>query len=167
MPKDYSCVDHYPENVDAAGVVARLLDGLGFRFFWATHGLEEDDFDFSPKEGSNTLGWMVRHVWGLMNWIHLHAFGSQASRPSSITDQRDHALGLIWTIRSHVAHLTSDELAEIRIEGLPFWHMVNGPISDAISHVGQINYVRRMMGKPSPGANVFTCNPPPGWPSPE
>jgi hypothetical protein len=123
MPKDYSRVDHYPENVDAAGVIVRLLDGLGFRFYWATYGLVESDFVFNPKDGANSLGWIVRHIWGLMNWIHLHIFGSQVSRPASITDQRDHALGLIWAIRNHFAGLTNDELAEIRI-----WSMDPSPM---------------------------------------
>ncbi|MHC4608217.1 MAG: hypothetical protein ACYTAF_15010 [Planctomycetota bacterium] len=38
---------------------------------------------------------------------------------------------------------------------LPFWNLINGPISDALTHVGQINALRRQAGKPAAGANVF------------
>lgn len=83
-----------------------------------TDGLAEADYDFVPGEGCNSLRWMVRHVWGLTNWIH------------------------------------------IRIEGHPFWHIINGPLCDALTHVGQIRYLRRLLGKQGPEANVFLGRPP-------
>jgi hypothetical protein len=48
----------------------------------------------------------------------------------------------------------------LTIDGRPFWHIINGPISDALSHVGQINSFRRLAGNPTPKANVFTGSPP-------
>ncbi len=38
--------------------------------------------------------------------------------------------------------------------------MLNGPISDALTHVGQVNSFRRLSGNPVYGANVFTGTPP-------
>jgi len=86
--------------------------------------------------------------------------GEQAKRPSSKIDQRDHVLDLIRMIREDITSMSDKQLAAVRIEGLPFWHIINGPISDALSHVGQINMARRLMGKPTPEANVFRCDPP-------
>ena len=38
----------------------------------------------------------------------------------------------------------------------PFWYMLNGPIADALTHVGQITTWRRIAGNPQPnGVNVF------------
>ena len=34
----FHSVDDYPDVVSAGAVMARLLDGLGFRFRWATDG---------------------------------------------------------------------------------------------------------------------------------
>jgi hypothetical protein len=87
--------------------------------------------------------------------------GEQAKRPSSIIDQRDHVLELIGMTREDITDMSDEQLAEARIEGLPFWHIINRPISDALSHVGQINMACRLMGKPTPEANVFRGDPPP------
>jgi hypothetical protein len=103
---------------------------------------------------------MVSHIWGLLNWIYLNITGVQAKRPLSKIDQRDHVFDLIRMVRENIAKMSDEQLAEVRIEGLPFWHIINGPISDALSHVGQINMARRLMGKPTPEANVFRCDPP-------
>ena len=157
---DYHRIDEYPERVNAVAVVLRLLDGLGFRFYWATYELDGDDYGFTPAEGGNSIGWMVSHIWGLLNWIYLNITGEQAKRPSSEIDQRNHVLNLIRMIQEDINRMSDEQLAEVQIEGLPFWHIINGPISDALSHIGQINMARRLMGKPTPEANVFKCDPP-------
>ncbi|MCK5671198.1 hypothetical protein KAI10_07435, partial [Candidatus Bathyarchaeota archaeon] len=42
----------------------------------------------------------------------------------------------------------------------PVWNLINGPLSDALTHVGQIASWRRMNGNPIPGARVFHGEPP-------
>ena len=42
----------------------------------------------------------------------------------------------------------------------PFWNMINGPLADALTHVGQINSWRRLAGNPAPKADVFRGRPP-------
>jgi hypothetical protein len=38
--------------------------------------------------------------------------------------------------------------------------MINGPLADALTHVGQINAFRRLAGNPTPKARLFTGEPP-------
>ena len=39
---------------------------------------------------------------------------------------------------------------------LPFWYWINGPLADALTHVGQITSWRRIAGNPQlKGVNVF------------
>jgi hypothetical protein len=39
----------------------------------------------------------------------------------------------------------------------PMWNVINGPVSDAIYHVGQIVAFRRAAGNPMhPGVSVFS-----------
>jgi len=160
MPPLFYRVDDYPDEINAAGILVRLIDGLGFRFFWATDGLGESDYDYAPEQGGNSLGWMVAHIWGLTNWVRINLTGERASRPRSIPEQRDHVLEMLCGLREHFSRLSAIELSRIKIEGYPFWHMINGPIADALTHVGQINYARRLAGAPVSTANVFTCDPP-------
>jgi hypothetical protein len=42
-----------------------------------------------------------------------------------------------------------------------FWYSLNGPLADALSHVGQILSWRRILGNPQRvGVNVFLRKPP-------
>ena len=46
----------------------------------------------------------------------------------------------------------SDDLEQFDTEGVKFWNMINGPISDAIWHCGQLVTLRRASG------NSFNSN---------
>lgn len=155
-------LDAYPENVSAGGVMARMLDGLGFRLYWATADLKDEEYSFSPGKGAMRIGDLIGHVWGLSHWMCLNLFGKEEVRPKAIGEQRDHALQLIKKLRDFFCGLNEKELMDIQIEGRPFWHFINGPISDALTHVGQINSFRRMAGNPPLKANVFLGQPPEG-----
>ena len=59
---------------------------------------------------------------------------------------------------------SSDDLEDymVRFESadkfseFPFWNLLNGPIADAINHVGQVVSFRRSSGNPiHPGVRVF------------
>ena len=43
----YYEIPDYPEEMSAKGIIMRLLDGLGFRFYWATEGLSESDYSYA------------------------------------------------------------------------------------------------------------------------
>lgn len=155
----YRSVTEYPDRVDGPAVLARLLDGVGHRLYWATEGLTDADYAYKPCEGANTIGGILRHVWGLVNWMCEHILdGSyKAHRPGTFTEQRDAALVLCKKLRDHVISLSDDELSRIVIQDHPFWHMINGPVADALTHIGQISYLRRAAGNPNPGkASVFS-----------
>jgi hypothetical protein len=150
----------YPPHANGPSVIARLLDGLGFRFRWATEGLFAEHYAFSPGQGCQSIGELVRHVWGLINWVHLSVFGEGEPRPEDPPAQREHALEMLYKLREHFASLDDAALEAMTIDGRPFWHMINGPLADALTHVGQINAFRRLAGNPTPKAGLFTGEPP-------
>jgi hypothetical protein len=78
----YSVQTYPPPN--ANGVLLRLIDGLGYRFYWAIEGLTADDASFSPGHGAMSIDKLIEHVWGLFNWIHLNVLGAAwpEERPS-------------------------------------------------------------------------------------
>lgn len=148
MSIPYESVETYPEEITATSVIVRMLDGLGFRFRYATEGLTSQDYQFSPGQGCRTIGEIVEHVWGLFNWICQNIFGEGETRPEEIEAQRVHSLELILKLRAHFEQLDDGELAEVTIMKRPFWHIINGPLSDALTHTGQINTLRRLTGNP-------------------
>lgn len=150
----------YPGAVSGTTTLVRLLDGLGFRFRWSTEGLSHEDYGFRPAPDCMSIEELVRHVWGLVNWVCLSMGldGFERGDDGSIT--RRHILEMTHALRGALGSMSDEDLRGVTIEGRPFWHIINGPISDALTHVGQINSFRRLAGNPTPKANVFVGSPP-------
>ena len=162
MMIDFERIPDPPETVGAGSVMARLLDGLGFRFRWATTGLQEADYAFRPGPDTMSIGELVAHTWGVVNWVGLSVFGEErVPRPSEAAAQRLAVLEIVSALRDAFSAMDDEALQALTIgRGQPFWNMINGPIADALTHVGQINAFRRLAGNPTPQANVFLGQPP-------
>lgn len=157
----YNKIPEYPDHISGTSILARTLDGLGFRFYWSTEDLRAEDYSFRPSQDSRSIGEIIQHVWGLMNWVSISVRQESYRRPEKIESVRGLVLVMIRDMRNALYSMRNEELEEISIEGKPFWHIINGPISDALTHVGQINSFRRLAGNPVPRANVFLGTPPP------
>lgn len=46
----YKQIPEYPEQYTSGNVIARFIDGLGYRYYWATEGLREQDLAYKPSE---------------------------------------------------------------------------------------------------------------------
>jgi hypothetical protein len=158
--KQYHHIPNYPLEVSAGTILTRLLDGLGFRFYWATEGLRDQDYGFRPSSDCMSVEELVRHIWGLVNWVIIYSTETRYTRPGTVQEIREQILEMIFYLRNTIQEMSAEEISEITIEGRPFWHIINGPVSDALTHVGQINSFRRLSGNPVYGANVFTGTPP-------
>ena len=150
----------YPAAVSGTTTLVRLLDGLGFRFRWSTEGLSEEDYGFRPAPDSMSIEELVDHVWGLVNWVSQSVGLDEFEKGDDASITRMRVLEIIHALREAIISLSDEDLKEIKIRGMPFWHIINGPLSDALTHVGQINSFRRLAGNPTPKASVFTGTPP-------
>lgn len=157
-----------PEHYTPGGVVSRMIDGLGFRYYWATESLTEEDLAYRPGETNRTIGETVDHIYGLSNVILNAALKKpnerreDSSKPSGYLEIRKATLKNLE--KASVIMLDSDSLEEhkaifVRESGtseFPFWNMINGPIEDAVWHCGQVVSLRRAAGNPMPsGVSVF------------
>ncbi|NIA15441.1 MAG: hypothetical protein GWP08_15355 [Nitrospiraceae bacterium] len=160
MDSIFRSIKTYPDRKDANGVVMRLLDGLGYRFYWATEGLSDVDVSFSPRKHSQSIGELMTHIWGLAHWVHLNLLGKRLTdaRPDNPAEARVQALDTLAAIREYVARVDEQELFACEVEGMPFWHVINGPLADVLTHTGQIASLRRLNGNPVLKHNVFLCH---------
>lgn len=166
---DFRSLPPGPDAVSGAVVLARMVEGLGFRFFWATEGLRDEDLGFRPAPGTWCIHELARHVLGLATWVAM-ATGALPEAPAPTGTQtpfaevRERVMETLSQLRARLAALSDGEIAGIRIglrgETHPWPHLVNGPLADALTHVGQINLLRRASGNPVPRANVFLGRPP-------
>ena len=163
----YYEIPDYPETFTAGTVAARLVDGLGFRYYWATEGLREEDLSYKPSPEGRTTGETIDHIYGLSKVIvnsTLNKPNTGAEEPKmSFEEKRKQTLINIKTAADILR--TSDNLTQFKIvferEGgnteFPFWNNLNGPIADALWHCGQVVLLRRASGNPyNSKASVFT-----------
>jgi len=163
MSRFYEIPD-YPEKASGPSILTRLLDGLGFRFYWSTEGLRDEDYSYRPSHDSRSIDEIVRHIWGLVNWVCISIVDVNFEKPTKIEFVRNSILDMLSNLRDTILSLSDGDLEKIQIEhrsrARPFWHLINGPISDALTHVGQINSFRRLSGNPSSKVSVFLGLPP-------
>jgi hypothetical protein len=147
-----------PDTLSTGAVLARLCDGLGFRLHWATEGLREEDIDFRPAEGSLTTRELLQHIHRMVQWVDHCLGGEPASEPRpDFRAERSAALTRIQILSHRLRSMSEKDLAQAELTrgetALPIWNAVNGPLADALTHVGQINTYRRVSGNPSPRIN--------------
>ena len=156
----YYEIPEYPETYTAGTVAARMVDGLGFRYYWATEGLREEDLAFKPNEDARTTAETIDHIYGLTNVIKnatlkQPTIGGQAQPEPTFEEKRKKTLENI-KIAADILR-TSEDLTELNMifknsngstYEYPFWNEINGPIADAIWHCGQVVLLRRSSGNP-------------------
>ena len=163
----YYEIPDYPEEYNEGTVVARLLDGLGFRYYWATEGLRDEDLAFKPSDEARSTGDTVDHIAGLVNFVMnsaLHKTNENVDLEGlTFSEKRAKTLNMIKKIADIFRE--TDDLSKFKIvfrrgdqtNELPFWNNINGPIADAIWHCGQVITHRRTSGNPyNSKASVFT-----------
>lgn len=145
----YYEIPEHAETYTAGTVAARMIDGLGFRYYWATEGLRDEDLAYKPGETSRTSSETLDHILGLSNFI----LGSISKTPMkreegdlSFKDKRKLTLMNFKKASDILRH--ADDLAQFDSSRFPFWNIVNGPIADALWHCGQIVLLRRASGNP-------------------
>lgn len=165
----YYQIPDTPATYTAAMVAARMVDGLGFRYFWATEGLTEKDLNYKPGDDARTTFETLEHINGLLqvlfNAVHKTSNKSAtAANKLSFSEMREQTLKNIKAA-SDILKRPDTKLEEFDMvfersignsTRYPFWNLINGPIADALWHVGQVVSFRRGSGNPLPkGVNVL------------
>jgi hypothetical protein len=162
-PLPYYEVPEYSETFTAGTVAARLVDALGFRFYWASEGLSDKDLVFKPNEEARSVEETINHILDL-SYIVVNSTlkkGNEKVDISQMTysEKREQTL---WNLKTAADILrSSDDISQYKIifgeREVPFWNQINGPIADAIWHCGQMASFRRTSGNPiNPNVSHFT-----------
>jgi hypothetical protein len=161
----YYQIPSYPKEYTASTVAARMIDGLGFRYYWATDGLREKDLGFRPNDQARTSMETLWHIYGLSQVI-VHAVKSEPDvnepRPKyDFNELRKQTLENFRTASDILKSSKDEDLNDYKMifKGdsdetvFPFWNLLNGPIADVLWHVGQVVSFRRSSGNPFDGKN--------------
>ncbi len=167
MPEErFDDISVPPERTTAGTILQRLIDGLGFRYRWATDGLREADFAFRPADDCMSTEELLQHILMLVTRADaVLGGGDQGSDPAKgMNSLKQATLQALARLSERVAEMDGAALDACKIKRkdteMPFWYTINGPLADALTHVGQLNAWRRLNGNPTPGANLFVGKPP-------
>jgi len=168
MTLPYHNIPTAPETYNAGTVISRMIDGLGFRYYWATEGLTDKDLAYEPGNDGRTAGQTMEHLLGLSRVILNSAEKEPNDRTKpqkldlSFKEQRKetlhnfHKASLIFKEATDLSDFSIVFKSDKGSREFPFWNNINGPIEDAIWHAGQIVVLRRSAGNPiAKGVNVF------------
>jgi hypothetical protein len=138
-----------PESYTAGTVSARMIDGLGFRYYWATEGLSEKDLAQKASESGRTSEETIQHIYGLSKFIRNSILENNKDGNKAVLnfeDTRKLTLLNFKVVSDALRH--TDEPFRLDETEVPFWNIINGPIADALWHCGQVVMLRRASGNP-------------------
>jgi hypothetical protein len=158
-----------PEKYTAENVAARMVDGLGFRYFWGTEGLRPEDLIFDVNDVARDTRQTLDHICDLTAIIKSSALmqgyiADTLTSKYTFEELRNKTLDNLKiaseAFKKSDANVVNNKIVFNRPDGskrtLDFWYLINGPISDALWHVGQVVSFRRSSGNPLPkGVNVL------------
>lgn len=154
-------IPDYPETYTAKTMLVRMIDGLGFRYYWATETLTPTDLAYKPTPEARTTEETIDHILGL-SAVVVNAMQKKVNTRSGeetsalpFATKRQQTLQNLKLARDLLLTGTDnlDAYAILFQNGTkttryPIWNLINGPIEDALWHVGQVVSFRRSSGNP-------------------
>ena len=105
---------------------------------------------FRVHETTRTPGEILAHIGDLLDWALRTSQGEYVYRGSSPLPWEEESSRFFAALKALDSYLASDAPL-----GYPAEKIFQGPIADALTHVGQIALLRRMAGTPVRGESYF------------
>jgi hypothetical protein len=135
-------------ELSARDLLRHTLATLAYRGGKALRGAPETFASFRAASDSRTPGQILAHLCDLMDWAFWMARGEHRwynSTPAEWNADVDRFFAALEKLDDCLASDTSADA--------PLTKVFQGPVADALTHVGQINMLRRMAGSPVRGEN--------------
>lgn len=166
----YISIEHTPEDYSGNSVLMRMIDGLGYRYYWGTEGLRSEDLAYDPGNDGATCEALIKHLHGLSEVIYNTVAQIPTERGGDATkltfaEYRTKTLNNLKAASELLRTKKDLNLEDCQIQfkrgekvsSAPFWNLMNGPLADAIYHTGQVVSYRRTTGNPiNPLVSVFS-----------
>jgi hypothetical protein len=130
---------------------------LAYRGAKAVRGAPHDFAAFRAGPGTRSPAEILAHIGDLLDWMLALADGEHRWHASAALGWDDEIARFHAALASIDARLAADrELA------VPAEHLFQGPVADALTHVGQLTLLRRLAGSPVKGENYYKAEITPG-----
>ncbi len=137
---------------DSRALLRHTLATVAYRGAKAIRNAGPNFADYGSPETSRTPAKILAHIGDLMDWGLSMADGSRKWNDSKPLAWDEECARFFASLKNFDDFLASDKSLEVSAEKL-----FQGPIADALTHVGQIAMLRRMAGVPIKGENYFVA----------
>jgi len=131
-------------------LLRHALATLAYRGGKAVRNASQSFADFHANESVRSPGQILAHVGDLMDWAHSMAKGKQEWHDSKPLPWEKEIERFFAALKKFDDFLASSEPLQATPEKL-----FQGPIADALTHVGQIAILRRLAGDPVKAENFY------------
>jgi len=125
---------------------------LAYRGAKAVRGASDSFASYGAPETARTPARILAHIGDLLEWALSIARGEEAWNNSEPLPWKQEIERFHKTLEGFDNYLASDAELSASCERL-----FQGPVADALTHVGQLAMLRRMAGEPIKGENYSTA----------
>jgi len=137
---------------DSRPFLRHTIATLAYRGAKAIRNAGPNFADYGLPETTRTPAKILAHIGDLMDWGLAMAAGRREWKDSLPLPWEKECERFFAALKKFDDYLASEKPLEVPIEKL-----FQGPIADALTHVGQIAMLRRMAGVPMKGENYFVA----------
>jgi len=137
----------------ARDVLRHALATLAYRGGKAVRGATDHFADFKTEATIRTPGQILAHIGDLLDWALSLADGRQVWHDSAPRPWPEE----VGRFFEALARLDARLASEAPLGSTP-QRLFQGPIADALTHVGQLTMLRRMFGAPVRGENYLKAD---------
>jgi hypothetical protein len=112
------------------------------------------DFEaFKPADTSRTPAQILAHIGDLFDWALSMAKGAPAWHVAAPQPWEQEVARFYQTLHAFDAYLATDAPL-----GAPAHKLFQGPVADALTHIGQLTMLRRVSGAAIRGENYYVAD---------
>ena len=116
----FSSIPPSAELYSAGTSISRMIQGLGFRYYWATDGLRDEDLSYRPtSEAKNTME-TIQHIYGLSKTIlntvkNIPSLRPALKPPATLEDLRETTLNHLKEAAALFENINETQLEYLNI----------------------------------------------------
>jgi hypothetical protein len=141
------------DTVSARDLLRHCLATVAYRGGKTLRGAPDSFADFRVSEASRTPAQILAHVGDLFEWALSLSEGKQVWHDSKPLPWAQEVDRFFKTLSDFDNYLGASEPLHASPEQL-----FQGPVADALTHIGQIAMLRRLDGSPITGENYFQAD---------
>jgi hypothetical protein len=134
----------------ARDLLRHCLATIAYRGAKVLHNAPDSFADFRSAETTRTPMQILAHLGDLFDWALSMAKGQPAWHDSKPLPWQDETQRFFASLQKFDDYLAGDAPLHASPEKL-----FQGPVADALNHIGQLAMLRRMAGNPIKGENYF------------